>query len=233
MQIQLENNNNIKNTFDFKSINFMGNVLHCPCINGEAFIVLDTVIENIGLSKKLKELTPENRLHKYLIFLKLSIYGTVRCVNLYKNEENIPFSTFSCTQSVEFFNTKRKYILIPVRKFSSWLYEINTNRVSEKAKPILEAYKDKCDDVLYDYFMGDSSKRHQLINNLNEANTKLLKLENELLNSNELFNNYLSLKNSIKNIHKAIRDLDQKILTNSKNTMVQTEIEFNNYKAIG
>jgi hypothetical protein len=217
--------NKIKNTFEFKSVDFIGNTLYCPCIDGEPYIILDTIIENIGLSRKFKEITPSNDFFKHLIYFKYVKKYTEQCIILHKAGCKTPFLTFFFTQSVENIIPNRKFILLPVRKLAAWLYTIEEKKVNEKARPILKEYKNLCDDVLYNYFSGNLSRRYILLNNLHNLNTKKYLLEEELKEKYDLFKEYVSIKEDITKVRKAIKNIDEGLVS-EKNVLVQTEMDF-------
>ncbi len=120
-------------------VKFNNTKIVCPLINDEPHVLVKTIIEGIGLNYdySLFRLKNNDRLKRYLCEYKV-ISADFRGDSLANLGLSLGYS----------------YTAIPVRKVAAWLFSININKVNKEARPTLEKFQERCDDVLFQYFFG-------------------------------------------------------------------------------
>lgn len=198
---------------EFKNIKFNNVDLVCILINTEPYILLDHIINDIGLNAKSSKRTLINndRFNNYLITITVRTKGTIRYLSVVKNCKNEPFFTLKGTDSVPFENLLGyKFSGLPVRKFAAWIYSIETKKVQKDVRPILELYQEQCDDVLYSYFLGDESRRKKLLLEKRVIESNIHLLEKHLI-KNETYVKILESQNQLKNIKDQLKKIDDSV----------------------
>jgi hypothetical protein len=116
---------------DYQIVKFENADIVCPIINGTPFIVIKCITEVLGMHQKTA--TGDLKNHPRL---------------------GSRVAEWQPVSQMENLSNQHVYVCLPINKISAWLYQINVNKVAEKVKPILLAYQEKCDDVLFDAFFG-------------------------------------------------------------------------------
>ena len=167
---------------EFKAIIFMDKEIDCILVEGEPRVIVNSVIEAIGLNY--------NHAHN---FINNDPKLSKGC-----RSYNTPFKKY-WGQEVKTFNLK--FFLV-------WLMKIDANNASAEASVILEAFQDNAYDVLHEHFFGkqkeiasNSIESYQL-----EVQIKSLKTELKQLESKD----HLELKESIKLLQSQKKELDKK-----------------------
>lgn len=115
----------------FKIVEFNGTKLVCPIINGQPFVVMKCVFDDLKMHAK----TATGSLKNHPRFGE-------RVVEWRPVKSDFGLSN------------KHTYICLPFRKIGAWLYSVNINQVGNEVKQILAIYQERCDDVLFDHFYG-------------------------------------------------------------------------------
>lgn len=102
-------------------------------------------------------------------------------------------------------NRLQEMVALPEKYVYGWLFSIRSG------SDALLIYKRKCYDVLYEYFHGSITKRHQALLNKSEALARLEDLENSLM-SNPEFKEYSNTKAQIMRIGKELKELDDNLV---------------------
>lgn len=77
-----------------------------------------------------------------------------------KNDPNYAPTVVSMTTVAE-DKKQREMVCLPLMKVPFWLSSINANRVKAEAREKLIAYREKCAEVLFEYFFGSPETKVQ------------------------------------------------------------------------
>ncbi len=99
----------------------------------------------------------------------------------------------------------RKMVALPEKYIYGWLFSIRSG------SQLLQEYKRKCYDVLYEYFHGSITQRHQALLNKSEALARLEELEQSLAEI-PAFKEYNNTKARIMRIGKDLKALDDNLI---------------------
>jgi len=175
--------NEIVKSDNFQVVNFNGSKLVCPIISGMPFIVVKCIIDEVKLHQK--KATGNLKNHPRL--------GS-RVAEWRPVENGFGLSN------------KHAYACLPIQKVAGWLYQINLNNVSAEARPLLEIYQEKCDEVLFNHFFGGKNsvisfqqKRLPIINERRKKDAELKKAKEDLEKTSE-FKTVEKLKKELSNI---------------------------------
>ena len=108
----------------------------------------------------------------------------------------------------------RKFICLPEKYIYGWLFSIKSDNTN------LIEYKEKCYELLYEYFHGTITSRKKFIQEKTMAEREIELLEKKL----ELNEDYLKLhvlKGTISTVKKELTNLDKKIASE-----IQIDIDF-------
>jgi len=153
-------------------IPFNSNNIFCPVINGEPYVILNSIIEEIGLSyKAARENLNNGRFSKYMATLSIKLgdksenQSTERWIVFEKNGEKQEFFDRIDTQWVPILKEIKgyNYAVLPVRKLPAWLYSLDISKVKEEVRPVLEKFQDECDDILFNHFFGPMAQRKNIL----------------------------------------------------------------------
>jgi len=72
------------------------------------------------------------------------------------NEDDLLNSTTVLSTAVGADGKDREMLCLPLKYVFGWLFTINPKNVKEEAREAVAKYREKCYDVLYDYFAGQS-----------------------------------------------------------------------------
>ena len=146
----------------------------CPVIDGEPFVLVKSIIDGIGLNydNAVHNLKNNPRLNRLLCEYKVNSdkFGDITLSDLDLSKGYM-------------------YTAIPIRKVAAWLYSINTNKVNENARVILENFQDTCDDVLFDHFFG----KRELEKNYVDDKKQLVSLRRQLESEIKAIRNVIAL----------------------------------------
>lgn len=109
----------------------------CVMIKGEPHVLVNSIIDNIGLNDKTARETINEKFKSHAALWRC---GSVNFPNPHRPNLGL--------------NPGTTYLTLPVRKIAAWLYSISPNKVSEKTREKLIAFQEHCDDVLYEHFFG-------------------------------------------------------------------------------
>ena len=109
-----------------QTISFYGKQIMTTEVNGEHYVAMKPVCENIGLdwSAQLK------RIKRHLVL----------------------DSTMSVMDMVAEDGRSRKMVMLPLKSIHGWLFSVNENRVYPEIKERLIIYQKECFDVLHEYW---------------------------------------------------------------------------------
>ncbi len=196
----------------------------CPVIQGEPYVVVNSIIDSIGLNYKTTLDTIKNsRFDRWIAYLqmkkvkKAQNQSALRQISFEKNGEKLEFSALNSSQWEDIFSQVKgyKYVSLPIRKVAAWLYSISASRVKPEVRPILEMYQDECDEVLFQHFFGSVAQRKSVLIEKTELSLKIAAAE-ERLKQNADYQNYINLKAEEMRMGKTLRKIDQSIVTNQK-----------------
>lgn len=77
---------------------------------------------------------------------------------------------------------------LPLMRLPAWLSNIDTNKVSDKARPVLEAFQEQCFDVLYAHFFGAQEvhiRSKEVYLELHEKRTRLKNVQKRQADSED------------------------------------------------
>lgn len=147
-----------------ETVSFYEDRLICPILNYEPFVIVNQVIELIGLfpQRAMLDLRNNPRLSKWIFLFSIKKDQNSKTdvpiwvCQFDKNGEKSQFFVQIDTQTEAFFENLKgySYAVLPVRKFTAWLYGISPERVKPEIRPNLERYQDFCDEILFEYFLA-------------------------------------------------------------------------------
>ncbi len=179
----------------FQIVKFNGAELVCPIINGEPYVVMKCIFDDLKMHTK-------------------------RATGNLKNHPRFGsrVAEWRPVKSNFGLSNKHKYPCLPFRKIGGWLYSININQVGEEVKPVLTIYQEKCDDVLFEYFYGGSknivsySEKALPLSSEIEEKEKQFKAARKAHEATEEYLTLLRVKNELAKLKEKKRRLERSFL---------------------
>lgn len=179
----------------YEIVKFNSTELVCPIINGEPFVVMKCIFDDLKMHTK-------------------KATGTLK-----KHPRFGPrVAEWQPVESIGSLSNKHPYVCLPIHKIAGWLYSVSINRVSEEVKELLFIYQEKCDDVLFITFFGGKNNivryKELALPISNEIKEKETELQNEtlILQKSDQYIKVDTLKRELSKLKTKKRNLERSIL---------------------
>ena len=121
------------------NVEFYGDQLMIVNHNGEPYVPMRPVVENVGLAWQSQHEKLKSRFSTCVTEIVIQVDGDTQ---------------------------RRAYTCLPLRKLFGWLMTVSPNKVNPDIKDKIIRYQDECDDVLWQYWTGKHQSMQDELNKL-------------------------------------------------------------------